>query len=438
MSSTKLYTLKTTALKTLLRKWVGGCFAAAVAALLMLSVSAPALAQQPVPLDSVLSAIRSNNPMLQQYDLRAKAQDAYAEGATSWMAPMVGGGVFMLPYPGQNVESDEREGSFMISAEQAIPNPAKQRAKQAVFDSRAAIELAKAEVTYNELRSQAKAAYYSWAVLEKKLDVLQDNADLMAYMLKLARIRYPYSQGSLGSVYKAEGRLHEVENMQLMTRNEIAQQRVQLNTLMNLPKEQQFQIDSLGSIPDAVPLAADTVYLNNTRSDLRQLDRTVESMRLGVEQERLERKPDFKVRFDHMTPRNSMMPNQFTAMGMISIPIAPWSSKMYKANTKAMGLEIDAMLRERENILNEAQGMVRNMALELNAKREQTENYRTKIIPALTKNYDVTMLSYEENNAQLPEVIDAWEALNMAQMEYLNNLQALYLLTVNYERELEK
>ncbi|MHA6247480.1 TolC family protein [Pontibacter sp. CAU 1760] len=394
--------------------------------------------QKPVPLDSVLQAIRKNNPMLQQYDLRAKAQDAYAEGATSWMAPMVGGGMFMTPYSRQDVERDEREGSYMLSAEQAIPNPAKQRARQAVFDSKAAIEQAKGEVLYNDLRAQAKSAYYNAVVLTKKMDALEDSERIMAYMLKLARIRYPYSQGKLGSIYKAEARLHEVENMQLMTRNELLQQTVTLNTLMNAAKERTLEVDTLLSIPGPVALAADTAYLNSTRSDIRQLDTTIESMRLGVEQEKLERKPDFSVRFDHMTPRNSMMPGMFTAMGMVTIPIAPWSSKMYKANTKAMNLEIEAMQREREGILNEAQGMVRTMALELNTKREQVENYRTKILPALKKNYDVTMLAYEQNSAQLPEVIDAWEALNMAQLEYLNNLQALYQLAVTYEKELEK
>ena len=407
--------------------------------LLLMLFNLSAFAQeQPLPLDNVLQSIRTKNLMLQQYDLSAKAQDAYAEGATGWMAPMVGAGVFMLPYPGQDVERDEREGSYMLSAEQAIPNPAKQRAKQAYFNSRAAIEQAKAEAAYNELRAQAKAAYYSWVVLERKLDVLQDSERIMEFMLKLARIRYPYSQSKLGSIYKAEARLHEVENMQLMTRNEIAQKNVLLNILMNQPKELTFRIDTLVSIPGPVELAVDTAYLDENRSDIRQIDRTIQSMRLNVEQERLERKPDFSLRFDHMTPRNDMMPNMYTAMGMVTIPIAPWSSKMYKANTKAMNLEIEAMQRERAAVLNEAQGMVRTMALELNAKREQVENYRTKILPALKKNYDVTMIAYEENNAELSEVIDAWEALNMANMEYLNNLQELYLLAVEYEREIEK
>ncbi|MBB6613001.1 hypothetical protein H7F15_18315, partial [Pontibacter sp. Tf4] len=65
----------------------------------MLLASAPVLAQQQqtINLDSVLQRISANNPMLQQYNYRAKAMDAYAEGAKSWMAPMVGGGVYMAP-----------------------------------------------------------------------------------------------------------------------------------------------------------------------------------------------------------------------------------------------------------------------------------------------------------------------------------------------------
>ena len=405
----------------------------------MLLAGAPALAQQQtMNLDSVLQTISSNNPMLQQYDYRARAMDAYAEGAKSWMAPMVGGGVFMAPYPGAQAMEGGDKGSWMLSAEQSIPNPAKQRAKEKYMKSRAAIETAGRDVTFNELRAQAKAAYYSWVVLEKKMGVLQDNQRIMEYMLQLARIRYPYSQGSLGSIYKAEGRLHEVENMQLMATSQIEQQNVQLNTLMNLPKEQRFRIDTAVTIPEPALLAVDTSFLNSTRSDVRRLDRTIQSMQLDVEMEKLERKPDFSIRFEHMYPRSDMMPQQYSAMGMMSIPIAPWSSKMYKANTKAMNLEIEAMQQEREAILNEAQGMVRNMALELNTMREQTENYQNKIIPALKKNYDVTMLAYEQNSAQLPEVIDAWEALNMAQMEYLTRLQELYLMVVNYEKEIEK
>jgi outer membrane protein TolC len=407
--------------------------------LLLAGHSVLAQQQQTLSLDSVLQRISHANPMLQQYDYRGKAMDAYAEGAKSWMAPMVGGGVFMAPYPGAKVMNESDRGSFMVSAEQSIPNPAKLRAKEKYMNSRAGIEQAAKGVTFNELRAQAKAAYYNWVVLEKQMAVLNDNERIMEYMLKLARIRYPYSQGKLGSIYKAEARLQEVKNMQLMTANQIEQQNVQLNILMNLPKDQKYKIDTTTvAVPQPAALEVDTAYLASNRSDIRQLDRTIQSMQLGVQMEKQERLPDFSLRFDHMYPRDNMMPQQFTAMGMISIPIAPWSSKMYKANTKAMSLEIEAMQREREAMLNEAQGMARNMALELNTMRQQADNYSNKIIPSFKKNYDATMLAYEQNSADLPLVIDAWESLNMAQMEHLRVLQQLYLMTVNFEKEIEK
>src|SRR3546814_10247849 len=80
--------------------------------------------------------------------------------------------------------------------------------------------------------------------------------------------------------------------------------------------------------------SVDTTYHLQNRSDLLRMDRTIESMRLGVELERMERKPSFSLRFEHMLPYGGMMPNTYTVMGMISIPIAPWSSKTYRSNIR--------------------------------------------------------------------------------------------------------
>jgi len=132
------------------------------------------------------------------------------------------------------------------------------------------------------------------------------------------------------------------------------------------------------------------------------------------------------------------MPSQFTAMAMMSIPIAPWSSKMYKSEVKGMQYDIEAMRKGREAILIETRGMLAGMAAKLGRMQQQLDNYNTKIIPALRKNYQTLMLAYEENREQLPIVIDGWEAMNMAQMEYLNKLEEYYTMIVSYEKELEK
>jgi len=46
----------------------------------------------------------------------------------------------------------------------------------------------------------------------------------------------------------------------------------------------------------------------------------------------------------------------------------------------------------------------------------------------LQKNYQTTLLAYEQNTEELFVVLDAWQALNMAQLEYLNQQQELLQL----------
>ncbi len=393
---------------------------------------------QVITLDSVLSAINKKNPMLQEYDNKVKALNTYTEGAKSWMAPMVGAGTFMTPYPGQMLLDERDKGSFMVSVEQNIPNPAKLNANKNYFASRASVEEQGRARQFNALRAEAKTLYYQWLVSEEKMKILKENERIMELMLKISRIRYPYNQGSLGNIYKAEGRFHEVKNMQTMTLGEIDEKQFRLKSLMNLPLDAQIKVDTSTRVAyEPNQLIYDTASLGQQRSDVRQINKTIDVMRFNQQLQRSQAKPDFRIRFDHMQPLGNM-PTQFTAMAMVSIPIAPWSSKMYISEVKGMQYDIEAMKRGREAILIEARGMLAGMAAKLARMKEQLNNYETKIIPAFRKNYETVMLAYEENREQLPLVIIAWEALNMAQMQYVEKLDEYYNMIVSYEKELEK
>ena len=393
---------------------------------------------QVISLDSVLSTIDRQNPMLQEYDNKVKALNSYTEGAKSWMAPMIGVGTFMTPYPGQLIMDERDKGAVMISVEQNIPNPARLNANKKYLESRAAVEEQGRSYQYNSLRAEAKTYYYQWLVAVEKLKVLHENERIVELMLKLSRLRYPYNQGSLGNIYKVEGRLSEVQNMILMTQGDIDEKQFRLKTLMNLPPDASIVVDTTTRVSyDPSQIMYDTAALSAQRSDVKQIEKTIQVMQLNQQLQSYQAKPDFKIRFDHMQPIGNM-PTLFTAMAMVSIPIAPWSSRMYKSEVKGMHYDIQAMKKGREAILIESRGMLAGMAAKLNRMQQQLVNYDTKIIPALRKNYQTMMIGYEENREQLPIVIDGWEALNMAQMEYLNKLEEYYTMIVSYEKQLEK
>jgi outer membrane protein, heavy metal efflux system len=389
-----------------------------------------------VSLDSILSAVKERNPVLKNYRSRADAMVAYSKGAKSWMAPEVGGGLWMLPY--RKVEDPRDKGQIMLSMQQKFTHPAKFRANQGYLESKAAIEQANESYEYNELRAQAKMAYFQWVVLERKKKVLKENEYLIGLMLKVARLRYPYNQGRLGNIYKAEGRLYEVQNLILANDNQIVQKNIVLNQLMNVSHDLRFSIDTTNQ-PRVLQLEeADSSTVAERRSDVRRIDRSIQAAKLNQVLESYQSKPDFNLSFHHMFARGTGMPNQFILLGMVSIPIAPWSSKAYKANIQGTRKEIEAMKNERAAIMSEVQGVTASVSSEIISMTRQIENYEKRIIPALRKNYETLMVSYEENKEELPIVIDGWETLNMTQLQYLDTVDKYYELVVSYEKEIEK
>lgn len=399
------------------------------------------LSAQVLPLDSVLNTIRQQNPMLQEYEFKAKAKDAYVSGAGSWMPPQVGAGVFMTPYrrvasDAMGVGGNEGAGSVMFQVEQMIPHPAKQRAQRQYLSARSAVEKSGQRSRFNQLRSEAKKQYYEWVVLEKRKAVLRENEEIIRFMIRLAEVRYPYNQSKLNSIYDAQAQLARLRNEQLMIGGQIRRRQAGLNTLMNRPPEVSFAVDTTLVLNRQTIGSVDTTSLTS-RSDVEGLDRTIQVMRLNVAQEKAMLKPDFGIQYGHMQSLGAM-PNQFTLMGMVTIPLAPWSAKMNRANVKAMHYEIEAMRRERAGILNEAAGMLASWQIEIETNRQQLQNFEQSILPALRKNYEVTLRAYEQNTAELPLVISAWEKLNVTQMEYLDTLNERLQMQVMYERELEK
>lgn len=406
--------------------------------LVLVSGSTITYGQEVLTLNKVLQEINANNPILKAFDSQVKSQDAKVEGAGAWMAPMIGAGTFMTPYPGSMVTDEAGKGAWMLSAEQDIPNPAKTRAKAEYLAAQSSVTRAAQDFQANQLRARAKQLYYELLVSHKKIALQKENETIMGTMKKLAEIRYPYNQGSLSQVFKAEGRLYESENMILMTESEIKSKKIALNALMYRPVNSDFVIDTAHKVTFSPLAVLDTSYLATNRSDIQQMDRSIRAMELNINQMRQEAKPDFRIRYEHMSNRAGMMPNQYTLMGMISIPIAPWSSKMYRSEVKSMNYEQEAMRRQREGMLSEMLGMTRSIETEVLNMQTQLKNYETKILPALSKNLKVSMLSYQENKGDINTVIDGWEAVNISQLNYLDTLQKFYQMIVEYEKNIER
>lgn len=403
-----------------------------------LLINATAMVAQTLSLDAVLNSIKTNNPQLKMYDADIQSMDAAAKGAKSWMPPQINTGLFMAPYDVKMWKADEMSpgmGAYMVGFTQMIPNASKLKADSNYMNAMSSVEAENKNYTINQLNALAKANYFQWLVLDKKIKIANDNLLLLEYMIKSMEIRYQYNMDKLPTYYKAKSQYSELQSMIVMLENNISQKRIVLNTLMARDKNTAFDINQTYTLNEFDLMETDSTSLSQNRSDVQAIEKTMELNQLKIETEKSKLLPEFGVKYDHMFAFGDR-PQQFSLMGMITIPM-PWSTKMDKATINSIKIKNESLEWQKQMILNEATGMISGMQTELVNLKKQYDIAEKSIIPALRRNYDTAILTWQNNTGDLFVVLDSWEALNMAQIDKLDKLQAILSTQVEIEKQLE-
>ncbi|MGO4817491.1 TolC family protein [Flavobacterium sp. W22_SRS_FP1] len=393
---------------------------------------------QTLSLDAVLSTIKTNNPQLKMYDADIQSMNAAAKGAKTWMPPQINTGLFMAPYDVKMWNANEMNqgmGAYMLGFTQMIPNAAKLKADSDYMNAMSSVEAENKSYTVNQLNALAKANYYQWVVLDKKIKIANDNLLLLEYMIKSMEIRYQYNMDKLPTYYKAKSQYSGLQSMLVMMQNGISQKRIVLNTLMARDKNTDFEIDTNYTLNEYNVVESDSTSLSQNRSDVQAIERTMELNQLKIIIEKSKLLPEFGVKYDHMFAFGDR-PQQFSLMGMVSIPM-PWSTKMNKATINSIKIKNESLEWQKQMILNEASGMILGMQTEFKNLKRQYDIAEKSIIPALRRNYDTAILVWQNNTGDLFVVLDSWEALNMAHIDKLDKLQAILSTQVEIEKQLE-
>ena len=284
--------------------------------------------------------------------------------------------------------------------------------------------------------AMANMNYYEWMLMKKKLVVLNESEELLIYLIKATELKYTYGMDKLNSYYKAKAMLGEMQTMKVMVEHEIKQKMIVLNTLMNRDKNIPFDIDSNYVLKNYEIGSPDRVAIVKSRSDYTVLSKNINVLKTKQNYEYSKRRPDFGVKYDHMLAFGTQ-PQQFSLMAMVSIPIVPWSSKMYKSNVAGLDFEIEATKIKQLSFINQVGGNIENIRVKIKSKKQQMELSVKIIIPSMSKNYETELLAYEQNTGMLFMVLDAWQNLKVVQLMYLDQVMEILSLQTEFEKQLE-
>lgn len=364
------------------------------------------------------------------YDEQIKGVNNYSQMTKSWMPPKISTGLWQTPY------NSIGEGMWMITAEQMIPNSAKQNANYEYMQGMIPVEKHGKSAKKNEMFAMAKQNYYEWIILKKKYDLLVQTDSILNYIIHVAQIRYTYSKEKLSTIYKAQADLYGMRTMETMVLGDMRMKNVELNTLMYASKSYVFDIDTSVQAHSYELQITDTTVIASSRSDIKRFDASIGLTKLQQEYEKSKRYPDFGVSVSHMQSLGEM-PNQFSIMGMISIPIAPWSSPEYESTIKGLDNTVNAISYEKQALINETAGLIVSIQTQIQTIKKQLANYNENIIPAYYNSYQSSIAAYEQNTEDLFVVLDALKMYRMAKIDELEQRNTLLQLQVRYEKELE-
>ncbi len=390
-----------------------------------------------ISLEKLLQQVETNYPAILQYQQNIQSWQSKAEGAKAWMPPTFSTGLMRFPYNLMMINEKNNpmnQAGVAFSIEQMIPNPSKLNARKDYFNSLSVIEKSKSEWTKNKLHKEAKILYYNRFVNEKKQTIISESEEILNLLLITSEAKFSSNQSKLQTIYKAKARLAELKNMQYMFYGMIAESNIGLNILMVRDVNTTFEIDTSIEPQKYFLTTTDTNNISN-RSDITAMSNYIQSMQLEQKVMKTGNRPDFGVRAEHMQMFG--MPNQWSIMGMITIPIVPWSSKMYNSETKSIGFQIQAMELEKQTMELMAKRMLTEKRTMLTYEYGQYENYKKEIIPAFENNLQANLLAYKQNTGDFFVLLDAWEMVLMKKMEMMDKLFNILKLEAEYEFEQE-
>ena len=255
-------------------------------------------------------------------------------------------------------------------------------------------------------------------------------------MIQNTEIRFKNGMDKISAYYKAKAALGMLQSTRLTLESTIAEKRIVLNTLMSRNRNIVFDIDTTYEIKDFSATVFDSSGSIGTRSDIKAIEKDLQVTSLQQIAERAKLKPEFGIEYNHMFGLGGL-PMQFSLLGTMKLPMVKWSAKATKASIESLKWKAEAYKQQKEMLINDASGMAYGINNEIGLKKQQLQLFEDNIIPALKKNYQSMQLGYEQNTEQLFTLYDAWETLNMTQIDYLDQLQQLLLMQVELERILE-
>jgi cobalt-zinc-cadmium efflux system outer membrane protein len=368
-------------------------------------------------LDEVLRQVEERSPRLRAARERVEATRAMEPGAGLIPDPMFQVGVMNLAIP-EFSPTMPASMAPTFQAMQRVPLAGKLSLMGEIAQQTTGIDMASAEETRWEVRTEAATAFYRIYELDRQLEVMRETLGLLRDFETVARSKYSAGRGRQADVLRANVEVSRMEAEITRMTSMRAAAASRLNAVLDRPGDTPVPSPTLPALPKAVPAgAALTEWSHESRPLL--LGMRGELERAGTRRELAGKQiwPDLTIGVQYGFGR---MAGDYKGMGGASVGFSvPLFAGRRQLKARDEAAAVEGMTRAR---LDQAEATVDARVTEVLADLEQSRTlirlYREDILPQARAGVESSLSSYRVGAVDFTTLVDAQMAVNRFQSEY--------------------
>ena len=393
--------------------------------------------------DLIREALDRNSEILAAKE-RWEAAEAKISSARAWPDPRVGIRFEKNPGPAYSL-GEARMRMYTFS--QTIPFPGKLSLRAEMYRKDAHGTRWEYEATRQEIVAQVKTAYYDLYVLQKSLDIIQEQIGLLQAFEKTAQAKYAVGETSQHDVLKAQVELALLrEERQTLQQERLLTARERLNTLLNRPADSPEKILGHMSVP---AMTLDREQLERMALDHRPALTAEEEMVAKTKAAHTLAKmgylPDLNVTV--MQERMKTPLGEETTQGLgfsLNIPLWFWGNRAEVSEKKHLWLGAQAMYQD---LKKQVLFHVHQALAEYRSAERRSELFQTTIVPLAEQSLKAARVAYEHREIDFLNLISAESNLREARLKQyqamgklgksLARLEQVVGITLGDEKEMD-
>ncbi|MDD2733599.1 MAG: TolC family protein [Desulfuromonadaceae bacterium] len=362
-------------------------------------------------LATLVSSAVANNPELKSSKAKWQMYVNKARQASSLEDPM-----FMFKL--QNmlareplVFNKDPQSAKVIGISQQIPFWGKRAIRQEVAQYEAESYKWAIEERKLELARMVKETYYQLYAVDKSLEIIDKNLQILADFVTITESKYSVGQGVQQDIYKAGLEKSKMLDMQITLRQQRKSLEANLNYLLYRPGS-----TPVGTIADfALPqLSITAEQLNQTAYEKRpQVKSLISLANKGQASHRLAQKefyPDFNLSFEYMFKEaisTEMVSDPGYNMFTVGLTFnLPFQLERRRAMLAESTSETNMATEELYGLKNNISYTINDTLAQLERRRKLVELYKGGIIPQAEQSLESAVISYRVNKVDFLTLLD--------------------------------